>query len=160
MGDHHSREWRRPAIMARRLLVRCGQQIFRPLSLLAGYRTASLRTKSLFSGKRNLRAETRPPKRLEKSKRPLQRQIQCRRTPPIRRWFSRTEKSLRTTECVVADAVAIEPVSALTFPANRETNRDNAKFAQISRSEAANYLMIFELYCQNSLLVRTGNDFG
>jgi len=32
-------------------------------------------------------------------------------------------KSLRTSECVVADAVAVEPVSARKFPANREKNR-------------------------------------
>ncbi len=30
----------------------------------------------------------------------------------------------------LADAVAIEPVSALTFPANREINREDLKFAQ------------------------------
>jgi hypothetical protein len=32
-------------------------------------------------------------------------------------------KSLWRSECVVADAVAVEPVSARNFPANREKNR-------------------------------------
>jgi hypothetical protein len=34
-------------------------------------------------------------------------------------------------EFMVADAVEVEPVSVLTFPANREINRDDDKFAQI-----------------------------
>ena len=33
-------------------------------------------------------------------------------------------KSLFARDCVVADAVAVEPVSQVQFPANRENNRE------------------------------------
>jgi len=36
-------------------------------------------------------------------------------------------------DCVVADAVTVEPVSATKFPANRENNRELCRF----RSESA-----------------------
>jgi|SRR6516165_9461726 len=43
-------------------------------------------------------------------------------------------KSLFAPDCVVADAVAVEPVSGLKFPANREFNRVFYKFRPYSRS--------------------------
>jgi hypothetical protein len=46
---------------------------------------------------------------------------------PIRRYLHDTGKSLFVWDCVVADAVAVEPVSASKFPANREKNRDSCE---------------------------------
>ena len=42
--------------------------------------------------------------------------------------------NLAVRKCAVADAVAIEPVSVLQFPANREKNREFFVFWAISRS--------------------------
>jgi len=43
---------------------------------------------------------------------------------------------------MVADAVAVEPVSAPTFPANREINREFFNFARDRSSEVVIRLMI------------------
>jgi hypothetical protein len=69
----------------------------------------------------------------------------------------RAGKSLRTPpECVVADAVDVEPVSALASPANRE----DLKFAQNIAIAIASYAVIRGFVAKNSLLIRTGKDFG
>jgi hypothetical protein len=41
-------------------------------------------------------------------------------------------KSPRESECVVADAVAVEPVSASIFPANREKYRETREASPAS----------------------------
>ena len=40
-------------------------------------------------------------------------------------------------DCVVADAVAVEPVSAPKFPANREKNREFCKFLTLGALKTA-----------------------
>jgi hypothetical protein len=47
-----------------------------------------------------------------------------RTSPPIRAYSLEPGKSPFDWEYVMADAVAIEPVSARKFPANREINRE------------------------------------
>jgi hypothetical protein len=42
-------------------------------------------------------------------------------------------KSLFAPDCVVADAVAVEPVSQVEFPANREINREFCQFSPDSQ---------------------------
>jgi hypothetical protein len=44
--------------------------------------------------------------------------------PPIRGYLLVVGKSLLAADCVVADAVTVEPVSTPKFPANREINRE------------------------------------
>jgi hypothetical protein len=51
-------------------------------------------------------------------------------------------KSLFAPDCVVADAVAIEPVSAFSFPANREINREFGDFAPNSIPDASVLVII------------------
>jgi hypothetical protein len=46
------------------------------------------------------------------------------KSPSIARNSAATWKSLYMQDCVVADAVQVEPVSTLKFPANREINRE------------------------------------
>src|SRR6516165_1635968 len=52
----------------------------------------------------------------EGSRTPLQRQNLAKQPPPIRGYSAGTGKSPLEGECVVADAVAIEPVSLSKFP--------------------------------------------
>jgi hypothetical protein len=47
-------------------------------------------------------------------------------------------KSPHTQDCVVAQAVAFEPVSVREFPANREKNREFSRTAGSSEQEAPN----------------------
>jgi hypothetical protein len=53
--------------------------------------------------------------------------------PPIRRYSHGVGKSLFVWDSVVADAVAVEPVSASYFPANREINREFCQFCPCSQ---------------------------
>ena len=53
--------------------------------------------------------------------------------PPIRRYSRGIGKSLFVSDCVVANAATVKPVSATKFPANRENNREFCRF----RSESA-----------------------
>jgi hypothetical protein len=49
-----------------------------------------------------------------------------RASPPIRDYSSKVGKTpFDDRDCVVADAVYVERVSATKFPANREINREN-----------------------------------
>src|SRR6516162_8987769 len=68
-------------------------------------------------------------------------------------------KSLFAPDCVVADAVGVEPVSASNFPANREINREISRILLLNPTHAAK----FDNECSgldgNSLLVQTGNIF-
>jgi hypothetical protein len=50
------------------------------------------------------------------------------KTPPTRGLSHACRKSPRMWDCVVADALQIEPVSNLKFPANREINREFCRF--------------------------------
>jgi hypothetical protein len=50
--------------------------------------------------------------------------------PPIRRCLHDTGKSLFVWDCVVADAVTVEPVSATKFPASRENAGNCCEFQQ------------------------------
>lgn len=59
-------------------------------------------------------------------------------------------------ECVVADAVVVEPVSKGRFPANREKNRDLSAKCQSSPPPAATISSIFGGLRGNSLRDGTG----
>ena len=51
-----------------------------------------------------------------------------RASPPIRDYSSKVGKTpFDDRDCVVADAVAFEPVSTVEFPGNREIIRENCK---------------------------------
>ena len=56
------------------------------------------------------------------------------------------ETSQFANECVVADAVIIEPVSTPQFPANREKNREFFDFVLVTRSRRPANLMIMGLF--------------
>jgi hypothetical protein len=58
---------------------------------------------------------------------------------------------------VVADAVAVEPVSASEFPANREKNREFRQFCPLTAIFASNSIGKFNHLQQNSLRNETGN---
>ena len=49
----------------------------------------------------------------------------------LRAFVTTCRNSPQTVNCVVADAVAIEPVSASNFPANREINREFCAFGKL-----------------------------
>ncbi len=49
-------------------------------------------------------------------------------SPQFAVYFRVSRKYLWSEECVVADAVYVEPVSAANFPAKREKNREFCKF--------------------------------
>jgi hypothetical protein len=66
------------------------------------------------------KAPHRSPEPHQRSQRPSGRT----RSPPNRGISHAFRKSPQLRECVVADAVAFEPVSTLEFPANREKNRE------------------------------------
>ena len=51
-------------------------------------------------------------------------------------------------DCVVADAVAVEPVSTPKFPANREKNREFCKIAASRAADTINNAIITELSVQ------------
>ena len=51
-------------------------------------------------------------------------------------------KSLVVRDCVVADAVTVEPVSASEFPANREKNREFCKIAASGAPETVNKTVV------------------
>jgi len=77
-----------------------------------------------------------------------------------RRNSTATGKSLRPQERVVADAVAVEPVSTVKFPANREKNREFCKIAASGAPETPNSGCRCRVSDANSLLNITGNFFG
>src|SRR6186997_3048506 len=81
-----------------------------------------------------------------------------RRSPPIAGHLQVSGKSRGSKECVVADAVAIEPVSASQFPANREKNREICNSGAASPNRWHSSPNDFGTFCPNSLLVRTGNS--
>jgi hypothetical protein len=60
-------------------------------------------------------------------------------------------------ECVVADAVAIEPVSASKFPANREINREFCEILAAATLFAPQSASKFNGFERNSLSKVTGN---
>ena len=62
-------------------------------------------------------------------------------------------------DCLVADAVQVEPVSAAKFPANREKNREFRKIVA-SRAPEIPIVPRHRASDANSLLNRTGNYFG
>jgi hypothetical protein len=68
-------------------------------------------------------------------------------------------KSLFAWDCVVADAVAVEPVSQVGFPANREINREFCQFCPYSQPPLLDSRNDSAGLERNSLLVRTGNIF-
>jgi hypothetical protein len=51
-----------------------------------------------------------------------------RKRPQIAGYSSETGKHRFASDCVVVDAVRIEPVSAVKFPSIREKNREFRKF--------------------------------
>ena len=71
-----------------------------------------------------------------------------RKSPPIAGFLAVSGKSRGSKECVVADAVVIEPVSASQFPANREKNREFCNFGATSRIERPASPMISGLFLQ------------
>src|SRR5665213_4034219 len=63
-------------------------------------------------------------KRLYVSAKTVPRRSQPRKSPQIRSLCAGFRDFWDRLDCVVADAVAVEPVSAPEFPANREKNRE------------------------------------
>ena len=88
------------------------------------YRTSLCLKPSLLPGNRISRPETKAPKRPLKSSCPFAETDRSQQMPPIRAYLPIVGKSLLVADCVVADAVAVEPVSTPKFPANREINRE------------------------------------
>src|SRR6516162_2385315 len=79
------------------------------------------------------RAETKTPKRSLQSNRQIAETKCVHKSPPVRGDSHRTGKSPFVQDCVVADAVAVEPVSQVKFPANREINREFCQFSPDSQ---------------------------
>ena len=111
-------------------------------------------------GNRISRPETKAPKRPLKSSCPFAETDRSQQMPPIRGYLPIVGKSLLVADCVVADAVQVEPVSTPNFPANREINRE---FRQISplfdifeAKTQANSKAFGRIPSKN----RTGNCFG
>src|SRR6185312_13462695 len=80
--------------------------------------------------------------------------------PPLRHWISKVVLQIRpasagfshkisgvgdSADCVAADAVAFEPVSAAKFPANREKNRDYFNSGAVFKSHGPISPMILGL---------------
>ena len=51
-------------------------------------------------------------------------------------------------DCVVADAVTVEPVSTLKFPANREKNTELCKLVAFGAAETPNRAVVARLQMQ------------
>src|SRR6185312_2164917 len=79
---------------------------------------------SLFPGNGIWRPENMTPKWPSRFRQPSPETARPCETPPHRRYSPRSGKSPGSNECVVADAVAIKPVSTTEFPAIREKNRE------------------------------------
>ena len=94
-------------------------------------------TEVSVAGKRNFQGRDKEAETAFEIKAPVQRQ-NSRRTPPIRGYSPGSGKSPLERECVVADAVAVEPVSARKFPANREKNRLSRNFGRRRRISPLN----------------------
>ena len=80
-----------------------------------------------FSGQRQ-----RARKGFAGSRTPLQRQNFAKQPRPFGGYSARTGKSPLERECVVADTVVVEPVSASIFPANREKYREKCEASPAS----------------------------
>jgi hypothetical protein len=76
--------------------------------------------------------------------------------PPIRGYLPIVGKSLLVADCVVADAVAVEPVSTPKFPANREKNREFCKLVAFSAAETPNRAVVAALLMQISYSMEQG----
>ena len=67
-------------------------------------------------------------------------------SPPIAGYLPVFEKFPSSKECVVADAVVVKPVSASSFPANREKNREICNFRATSSIRRPTNPMISALF--------------
>src|SRR4051812_36619621 len=83
---------------------------------------------SPFPGNGISRPETTRPKSPPRRNSSLQRPLHRRQSPPLRGVLAQSGKFLSSKECVVADAVDIEPLSASNFPASREKYREFCRF--------------------------------
>ena len=81
----------------------------------------------------------------------------CKNTTAVKRDLSRGGKDFEAPEKVVADAVAVEPVSASQFPANREKNREFSEFKAIARISVATKPMISGLLGQTPFAGEQGS---
>jgi hypothetical protein len=63
-------------------------------------------------------------RRLTRPQRPDLRHLNARKSPQIAGYSSETRNRRFVSECVVADALALEPVSTPKFPFIRENNRE------------------------------------
>src|SRR6188768_2026667 len=80
-----------------------------------------------------------------------------RQSPPFAGHLQVSGKSRGSKECVVADAVVIEPVSASQFPANREKNREFCNFEAPSRIRRPASPMISGAFLQIPYSAEQGN---
>jgi hypothetical protein len=91
-------------------------------------RTESLPAAVSVSGKRNFAARDKGAEIAAESGWPFAETKRPRASPPIPGFSPKAGKSPLDQDCVVADAVAIEPVSASKFPAIREMNCEFLQF--------------------------------
>ena len=107
-----------------------------------------------------MRPETKAPKwPLESTWPPAETKHQ-HASPPIRGFRQKPGKSPLERDCVVADAVAIEPVSASKFPGIREINREFLRFQKLQGYfwlKTTNNHSHLRAY---SLCAKAGNFFG
>jgi hypothetical protein len=96
---------------------------------------------------------------LDRQQRPHARPLHYRKCPQIAGFSSETRKRRFVSDCVVADAVDIERVSASEFPANREINREFCEIPLPPAILTPQSPREFNGFQPNSLNNRTGNFF-
>ena len=95
------------------------------IALKADIRTGLCQSQSPFPGNRTLKTETKAPNLAPKSPAIFVETIPDPKRRPLRGLSAKfLRKSQLQQDCVAADAVAFERVSASQFPANREKNRE------------------------------------
>src|SRR6516162_2761726 len=104
------------------------------------FRTSLQKNQSLFPGNGFLPAETSAPEWPLRQTSRLKETNHAHETRLIRVILRQLGKSQFAQDCVVADAVTVEPVSATKFPANRENNREFCRFRSESEILVASRL--------------------
>jgi hypothetical protein len=94
---------------------------------------------------------------LDRRKRPHVSHLNPRKCPQSAGYSSETEKRRFASDCVVVDAVRIEPVSTAKFPANRENNREFLRILVFGCDFDTQSARQFNGFQLNSLCNRTGN---
>ena len=130
-----------------------------PRSPLAPRRTASPSNRSLCPGTQEFWCRDKCPRAAPENRKCAVAETERQKeSPPIAGICRLFRKSPRTRDCVVVDAVAIEPVSASEFPANREINREFCKIQACCAVFVSNRSMNSATWSETSLRERTGNS--